>query len=278
MTARARTHRWAFSAAGTMMAGLGYVLVTLPAAAATPVVVMAPSSPYSDGQQISVSVGPNSLFVPHSRIVILECADPGGSPANLPTSDSSCDGNTIQGNSIIVNSDGSFSEPDYVVYQLPNLTTLGEVASGQPVCNASAACALFVGQDQNDFTQPKVFSAAFSVGTSAPFNSSATASPATPTAGPAGNGPSTSATSNTSPSSPNPTSTSSANAAKPTSVHESGSSASASVASGSSGTLAFTGPPALLGPFSIASVLAMGIGSGLLLTARRRRRKTQVPS
>ena len=44
----------------------------------TPTVSIAPSASggkFSDGQVVRVSVGPNSLFVPHSRVVIIECAD-----------------------------------------------------------------------------------------------------------------------------------------------------------------------------------------------------------
>ena len=56
---------------------------------------------YQNGQTVSVSVGPNSLFVPQLGVVILECADPGGTVANLPTASIDCDGNTIQGDTVL---------------------------------------------------------------------------------------------------------------------------------------------------------------------------------
>ncbi|MGO8825905.1 MAG: hypothetical protein ACLQU9_11785 [Acidimicrobiales bacterium] len=130
------------------------------AGAATPSVTLSPSGNYTDGQSISVSVGPNSYFTPHAGVKILECADPGGLTANLPTDNITCDGNTIQGDSVLVANNGSFSESNYQVYALPN-ATLGEQSNAQPVCNQTHACVLYVGQNQNDFTAPKVFSAPF---------------------------------------------------------------------------------------------------------------------
>jgi hypothetical protein len=127
-----------------------------------PTINLSPDSNLHSGESISISVGPNSTFAPHARVNILECADPGGSPANLPKDDSTCDGNTIQGDSILVAANGSFSEANYSVYALPS-TVLGEQANGQPVCNQSHACVLFIGQNQNDFTAPKVFSQALTI-------------------------------------------------------------------------------------------------------------------
>jgi hypothetical protein len=129
-------------------------------ASAPPSVNLSPSGNYTDGQSISVSVGPNGYFTPHAGVKILECADPGGLTANLPTDNTTCDGNTIQGASILVANDGSFSESGYQVYLLPN-PILGEQSNDQPICNQTHACVLYVGQNQNDFTAPKVFSAPF---------------------------------------------------------------------------------------------------------------------
>jgi hypothetical protein len=130
-----------------------------------PIVVMTPSpgsSSYRDAQQIQLSVGPNKYFVPYTRIVVLECADSGGQTSNLPKSDVGCDGNTVQGFSILVNKDGSFSTDHYQLFSLPN-TVLGEPADNRPVCNQSQTCVLYVGQDQTNFTAPKVFSAPFTI-------------------------------------------------------------------------------------------------------------------
>ncbi len=115
---------------------------------------------FHDGQTIKVSMGPNKIFVPYSLINILECADPGGTVANLPTQYIQCDGNTIQGDSVIIQPNGSFSESDYTVYKLPS-RALGEGPTYIPVCDTTHQCVLFVTENQNDFTKPKVFSHPF---------------------------------------------------------------------------------------------------------------------
>ena len=122
----------------------------------------APSPSIPGGQVMTVAVGPNKRFTPYTRIEILECADPGGQSANLPTSDLTCDGNTAPGFSILVNKDGSFSTSRYRLYSLPN-AVLGESKDDVPVCNATHMCVLYVGQDQTNFHAPKDFSAPFSV-------------------------------------------------------------------------------------------------------------------
>jgi hypothetical protein len=139
---------------------------------------------FADGQVVRVSVGANSHFVPHSHVAILECADPGGNTAGLPTSLAGCDENTIQGDTTVVEADGSFVEPNYTLYALPS-AVLGEQANWQPICNATTECVLFVGEDQNDFTQPKAFSTPFLMtggGAVAAPSPSPTAASAPPTA------------------------------------------------------------------------------------------------
>ena len=119
--------------------------------------------PYHDGQAIKISVGPNKHFTPFASIKILQCSDPGGTTKNLPTSALlHCDGNTIQGNTILVGRDGSFSQDGYVVYVLPN-TNLGEASDSKPVCNQTNSCVLYIGQNQENFTAPKIFSPPFTV-------------------------------------------------------------------------------------------------------------------
>ncbi len=138
-------------------------------AAAAPEVTVSPApanGQYHDGQTVSVTVGPNSVFTPHLRVNIIECADPGGTVANHPTSFVDCDGNTIQADSIIVQSDGSFSENAYTLYAIPS-AALGESPTNTPVCSTTSECVLFIGEDQNDFSKPKVFSQAFTVTPSA---------------------------------------------------------------------------------------------------------------
>ncbi len=119
--------------------------------------------PYHAGQLINVSVGPNHYFKPYAGIKILECADPGGTTSNLPTSVSACDGNTIQAGSILINPDGSFSITGYEVYALPNATHLDEADDNRPICNQTHDCVLYIGQNQEKFTAPKIWSPPFTV-------------------------------------------------------------------------------------------------------------------
>jgi hypothetical protein len=220
-------------ATGTMLGDTGQ------AEAASPVLTVTPGGSLHDGQTIDLSVGPNTLFTPHARVNVLECADPHGTAANLPTDLSTCDGNTIQANTVLVGANGSFSVEGYTVFQLPS-TALGELANYQPVCNASNPCVLYIGQDQNDFTAPKIFSAAFSVGPA----SGAPAAPA-PAATPTGSSPAT------------PTGSAGSAAGQAGSVAADASSSGANAAS-SSGSLANTGPPNQL-PWTLA------IGTVLLI-------------
>ncbi len=119
-------------------------------------------SSFDDGQTVTVSMGANSKFTPNLRINIIMCSDPGGSTANLPTTYIDCDGNTIQGNTVLVNRDGSFSESGYTIYRLPS-RALGETRTGVPVCNQHNPCVLMASQNQTDLNKPKVFSAPFTV-------------------------------------------------------------------------------------------------------------------
>ncbi len=112
---------------------------------------------FVNGEAVNISVGPNHLFKPYSHVNILECADPKGKKSKLPKDDSTCDGNTIQGNTVLVAKNGSFSEKNYLLYSLPN-TVLGEQGNQQPVCNTNHPCVLYVGANQNSFTAPKLFS------------------------------------------------------------------------------------------------------------------------
>jgi LPXTG-motif cell wall-anchored protein len=158
------------------------------AGAASPAVTISPGpggAGYNDGQLVTVSVGPNSLFHPNHSIAILECADPNGTVANLPTSFSTCDGDTHQGDTVIVSNDGSISEPDYEMYALPN-AKLDEQANWYPVCNKTHYCVLYVGEDYNDFSQPKLFSQPFLFSSDAPTLAGGTAGGSTSTPSAAG--------------------------------------------------------------------------------------------
>jgi LPXTG-motif cell wall-anchored protein len=145
------------------------------ASISSPAVSLSPAGNLHNGESISVSVGANSLFTPNAHVNILECADPGGTAANLPKDVSTCDGNTIQGNTVLIAANGSLTETAYTLYVLPS-STLGEPAHNQPVCNTSNPCVLYVGQNQEDFTAPKVFSAPFSL---SPSSATTSTTPAT---------------------------------------------------------------------------------------------------
>jgi hypothetical protein len=144
---------------------VGILVVGMAGAAGTtggPALKMTPG-PYHNEQLINVSVGPNHFFAPYSRVNIIECADPGGKTKNLPTSVNSCDGNTIQGNTILVQPNGSFAEHGYQLFALPNASQLGEQPDTVPVCNQNKSCVLYIGQNQEKFTAPKIFSAPFTI-------------------------------------------------------------------------------------------------------------------
>jgi hypothetical protein len=178
----------------TLALGLapGRAFAAVPVVVITPVAGPAAPAPFQDGEVVKLSVKSNSTFTPGTRVNILECADPQGTSANLPKDIGSCDGLTIQPNTVLVQSDGAITVPQYTIYRLPN-PVLGEQSNAQPVCDDTDQCVLFVGQDQNDFTQPKIFSSPFTVVASATAASTATTStgpssslPSAPLAGAAG--------------------------------------------------------------------------------------------
>ncbi len=158
--------------AAAVALSVAIVLVMRPGVAATanPTVTITPgpsAGSFTNGECVTDSVGPNTLFTPHYRVNIIECADRGGSPADLPTNLNTCDVNTIEGETVLVQPDGSVKETDYTLYAMPN-AVLDEQANWQPVCNPTNQCVLFVGQNQDDFTQPKIFSAPIRFHSSAP--------------------------------------------------------------------------------------------------------------
>ena len=117
---------------------------------------------FHDGQPVAVSMGPNHLFTPYSHVNIIQCADPGGSRANLPTKFVECDENTIQGDTVVVKADGSFDEKAFTVFSLPS-QALGESPDGSPVCNQTHQCVLLISEYQTDLSKPKAFSHSFTV-------------------------------------------------------------------------------------------------------------------
>jgi hypothetical protein len=121
-------------------------------------------TPFSSGQSINVVIPANSAFAAPNNtngVNVVQCAAPNGV---VPSNPAACDGNTIQGSTILPNADGSFTFQGYQVFQLPDVPTLGEGSSG-PVCGSTSAteCILFIGNNQNDFTKPHLWSQPFFV-------------------------------------------------------------------------------------------------------------------
>jgi hypothetical protein len=170
----------------------GRAFAAVPVVVITPVAGPAAPAPFQDGEVVKLSVKSNSTFTPGTRVNILECADPEGTSANLPKDIGSCDGLTIQPDTVLVQPDGAITVPQYTIYRLPN-SVLGEQSNALPVCDDANQCVLYVGQDQNDFTQPKIFSTPFTVAASTAAPSTVTTStgpssslPSSPLAGAAG--------------------------------------------------------------------------------------------
>ncbi len=118
--------------------------------------------PFASGQSISVVIPANSAFASPDNfagINIVECAAPNGV---IPTQTSVCDGNTIQGSTILPAADGSFTYTAFQLFALPDSVTLQELPGGVP-CGQTAAteCILYIGNNQGDFTKPHLWSAPF---------------------------------------------------------------------------------------------------------------------
>ena len=132
---------------------------------ALPIGTFTSGTPFSSGQVIQIQIPANPTLTPGAGINVVECAAPGGV---APTNTAACDGNTIQGDTIFAGTDGSVSYTNvapnhgYTVYALPD-ANLGEPPGGTPACDLSNECVLYIGQNQNDFTQPHFFSQPFFV-------------------------------------------------------------------------------------------------------------------
>ena len=125
--------------------------------------------PYSSGQTVEVQIPPNSVFQPYGGVRILECSAPGGV---IPASIVSCDGDTIQGPTVLIKTDGSIDFADYQIYATPD-GAIGDTKDG-PECDLHVKCVIYIGQNQEDFTKPHFWSEPFSV---APDNGDTGANP-----------------------------------------------------------------------------------------------------
>jgi hypothetical protein len=136
--------------------------------AATPIGPVTPG-PFSSGQGIDVVVPANAIFSPTANILIVECSAPNGVIPILP---SACNGDTVNGNSVEPNADGSIdyqaeTSSPFQVFATPD-SAIGDQSSS-PACGETSAteCILYIGNNQNDFTQPHVWSQPFFIAASA---------------------------------------------------------------------------------------------------------------
>jgi len=167
MSLRHASRRLAVFAAAAAMAGTLSMLAFAAPASALP---QAPGSilcvgtcspgPFASGQQVEVKL-PASSFPSGDvgqHVNIVECAAPGGV---LPGDPSACDGNSIQGDTVLIQPDGSVDYSDYNIYALPD-ADIGDTGT-VPKCDLSDQCVLYVGLNQNDFTKDGYFTQAFTV-------------------------------------------------------------------------------------------------------------------
>jgi hypothetical protein len=127
------------------------------------------TNPLLHHQNVTVSVSANSTLnvkaldaagFPSGAVLIKiqECADPGGSTANLPTQPTQCDPTTLVANAS-AQSDGSLTFPGYTIYALPDVAEIGP--SNGTVCDMEHWCVIGLFSNQHDFTKPHLFSAPF---------------------------------------------------------------------------------------------------------------------
>lgn len=148
------------------------------------------TNPLVSHQLVTVSVAPNSTLSRSSLeaagfpsgavpIKVLECADPGGQAANLPTNETECEPETIDPGGT-AQEDGSMVLPGYTIYALPDPTDLG--TSNGTVCDMDHQCVLGIFSNQEDFSKPHLFSVPFQIA------STGTSGGATPTSTPSTSG------------------------------------------------------------------------------------------
>ena len=156
--------------------------MTVPAGAfAAGTAVSIPAGPFANGQQIVVS---GTGFPPHSQLPaglqIIECSDPGGTKANLPTDAvSGCEGITVNPSQVNTDASGAFRTS----YQIIALSSSAGTSSID--CSSTQLCVLWVGADYNNqFTSgPHAFSEPFAVAGASGATTTTTPTTATPTTG-----------------------------------------------------------------------------------------------
>jgi hypothetical protein len=126
---------------------------------AVPISPFTAGTPFSSGQTISVVVPTNTVLPAHQDVVIAECAAPDDV---IPTLTSACDTATATQQTIFP-SGGAIDYKNFQVFALPDVYTLGESPTGQPVCDLTDECVLYIGNNVEDFTQPHFWSQGFFV-------------------------------------------------------------------------------------------------------------------
>ena len=199
---------WARCAAWFMAVGIGAAMVLAPSSTALAAstgcgslstgasvyvgrvgacTVPSPAKPYTtftDGEQVDLAIGANSVFSTSDRLAgdieAIECAyrAASGRPGDPPSAEF-CDAQTTPGDfPYSVRQGGSF---DYVVdnrgdhvtiFALPDTALPTSTIS----CDATHACVWYVGENYNNFTAPHVFSNPFLVGPKASAGGSGSSS------------------------------------------------------------------------------------------------------
>ena len=137
-------------------------------------------TPYSSGQSITITGSANSTLSnanlvansvpgqatgnPVGAFYFEECADPGGTAANLPTTSSGCEAATDDFTSVSKTEDGSFDNPSYTVYDLPDPGTLGNATMVGKCDVAPNTCVIGIfatNPNTTGFSYPHLFSAPF---------------------------------------------------------------------------------------------------------------------
>ncbi len=155
----------------------------------------------NDGEYVDVTLSAGSFDTSGGlpNVAVLECADPGGDPANLPTSvdgsgpGTGCDTVSVKIFPATVNgvqTDGSFNtaavyhnlshdlvDGAYQVNALPYNTDPNSAIT----CDATNYCVLFVGLTQSDFTQTHYWSVPFLIPAGANDTTTTTSSTTTTT-------------------------------------------------------------------------------------------------
>jgi hypothetical protein len=136
-------------------------------------------TPYTNGQDITVTVGANSTLstagqtgkgapAPNGNYYFEECSDPGGTTTNLPTTFSGCEAGTIDIESGNASTGAVTASDDFPVYALPDVGTVGGPTMTGSCGTAPNYCVIGIFADNpnfghSGFADPHLFSAPFQV-------------------------------------------------------------------------------------------------------------------